>query len=382
MLTRDQLQWLENALDENANGNDGAILLGKTYTEMQVIFNQRMGTNLSAEGLRYHVRNFGKKGLNRGRQPYRSEDHKWIGIFGHLLLAITRWSPRQVYLLMRANTRLLYPRVTCAAFYKILAATKPVRARLPEDPLGSLLRRQHLRLHQITVLDAQGEVPGVLLVGFEPYIGLCNARWYEMRYTRRHLKPGRPRKIPSATDEEAAAYRVSGSEIHLPDAQLVEFCSDCQARFFVPLTRFLLPRGYSKDTIGPSLRFSDIDPLVEVSSQPESVVRLPEHCNEKTLKAWRVRLMRWIDRHNRHLGKEALDEAWKYIESRLSSATAITRRPRLMVRDKRRTAWMKDEQLQAFYRVRPRYTGHITPLSRRIKVLRLEKKPDEPGKAG
>lgn len=89
MLTRDQLQWLEIGFDENAGGDDAGILLGKTYAEMEVVFNQRMGTNLSAEGLRYHVRNLGKKGLSRGRRPYRPESHKWIGILGHLLLAVT-----------------------------------------------------------------------------------------------------------------------------------------------------------------------------------------------------------------------------------------------------------------------------------------------------
>lgn len=219
MLTRDQLQWLEDALDENAKGDGGAILIGKTYTEMQRIFNQRMGTNLSAEGLRYHIRNLGKKGLGRGRRPYRSDSHKRIGIIGHLLLAITRWSPRRVYLLMKANTRLKYPPVSSTSFYQLLAAINLVPARLLDDQPRLLMQRYQLRLHQMMVVDVQGEVRGILLVGFEANTGLCNAQWYEMRYRRPHLKPGRPRKIPPANDE-VTAYWSSVSEIRLPDGLL------------------------------------------------------------------------------------------------------------------------------------------------------------------
>ena len=379
MLKQEQLAWLKRALDETAPGDEGGLLLGKTYAEMVEIFRQQTGANLSAEGLRYHVRKLGRKNLSPGRRPYRPQEHRWVGQIGHLLLAITRWSPNRLYQLMRINTRSLYPPVSSVSFYKLLTAIKPVPSRLFDHPPGHLIERYKLRLHQVCMVDAHDEPIGMWLVGFEAYTGFCHAQWLEFRYPRQYAKRGRPRKIP-AVEDAPIAYLQPKMQILLPDDLITEFCRKCLSRSFLPLSQFLLPHGYGVAGLTERLNFCAKAPIVTVDRLPGSVFKIPATWDSKTIENLRRRVLRWINRHNRLLVQEAIADEWSAIAPKL---TRSGRGPKKTDwgRDKRRIRWEDDVALKTFYYYHPHFPGQLSPISDRVKLLRLEKKPDESGNA-
>lgn len=379
MLIPAQRAWLKRALDKNLSGDDGGSFVGKTYAEMAEIFNQKHGTSLSAEGLRYNVRTLGKKGLSPGRTFYRSEEHKLVGEIGHLMLAITRFSPRKVYCLMRENSRFVFPMVSCVSFYNLLRAVKPVQpSRLPDPSARYLPKRYQLRLHQICLVDIDGNPVGVWLVGFEAYTGFCHVQWFELRYQRRHTKPGRPKKIPDGK-ECPTALLLPQSQILLPEELVIDFCEQLQSRFYLPLTQFQIPHGQSSARLAEGLKFGAWVPDIAVDSLPGSVITLPATSTSKDFERWQSRARRWINHHNRHLVQEHIADEWNKLLSEQLKQPARTSKNCLFAGDKRRTRKKEEEALSDFYRTHPRYPGKLAPLTLRKKIVRLEKKPETPG---
>lgn len=381
MRNADQQDWIRRALDNDSSGEGGGEFVGKTYAEMAAIFNAKYKTNLSAEGLRYHVRKLCRTDLPRGRRPYRSEKNKRIGEIGHLMLAITRFSPRKVYCLMRENSRFVYPPVSCVSFYNLLGVVETVSSRRLDQPAKYLPKRYQLRLHQVYIIDPADpeNVPiGVWLVGFEAYTGFCHAQWFEFRYLRQHALPGRPKKIPEA-EEDTCAVLLPNAQILLPDEFVIDFCRQCQSRFFLPLTQFLLPHGYSPVRLAHGLKFGVWVPDIDVDSLPGRRIRLSGVSLQANSKPLWGRVLRWINRHNRHLAQQHIADEWDKLLSEQLKQPARASKNGLFAGDKRRTRKKEEEALNDFYRTHPRYPGKLAPLKLRKKIVRLEKKPETPG---